>query len=965
MRTLSIDIESYSDVDLLSCGVYRYVESPAFEILLFAYSFDYEEPTVIDLTDFESIPREVLEALWYPSVTKTAYNASFERICLAKHFGKPIPTQEWECTQVLAASCGLPLGLANVSKALRLGEDKAKMKEGKDLINYFCKPCKPTKANGMRTRNLPHHAPEKWELFKKYNAQDVVAENEIRKICLSYRPDATEHKIWCLDQKINDTGVNIDMKLVDSAIAFDERAKKNLLQEAIEISHLDNPTSVAQIKGWLESCEGLTVESLNKKSMPDVLAQIQSDEAKRFLELRNELSKTSVKKYEAMKRCACDDNRARGLFQFAGTRTLRWAGRLIQLQNLPQNHIEPLREAREMVRAELYNEFEAIYENVSSTLSELIRTAIIPSPYHKFLVCDFSAIEARVIAWYAKEEWVLEEFRGDGLIYEATASQMFKVDKHTIKKGGVHSDLRPKGKVAQLACIAKGQLVVTNQGLIPIEQVTLDHLVWDGSDYVSHDGVIYKGKKEVITYEGLTATEDHLVFIEGADEPIPFGEAAKSGAHLVQPRGYWSDFWKREDNKSTKEMEPKLESLLRRDRMYRLWEKRMDSIRQSPKWQIQRMPKLFSASKDLSQVVIQKIICGKAKMHKSEKSRVSQLWCKGNNLRLQKCRGCLCVCCTELRNTTKRYGARPNRQQWKLCCWKPTMVNKTRKYSKQTMQPHKLLESKRMAILKKCCCSKNQGRHDERSYFTGCFGGSKEQKKELETNRREVEVYDILNAGPNHRFTVSGALVHNCGYGGGVGALKAFGADKMGMTEAEMKNTVDLWREANPNIVEWWWSVDRAAKRCVKNKCDAYDEIGGLTFSLDTENDIMYVTLPSGRKMCYLRPRLAKGKFDQTCIIYEGMNQTTRKLESVETYGPKLVENIVQATARDCLRDAMLNLDNAGYKIVMHVHDEVVCEEPIGGRSYADMEKIMAITPSWAEGLPLRGDGEELDFYKK
>ena len=650
MRTLSIDIETYSDVDIGACGAYKYVDSPNFEILLFAYSFDFEPARVIDLMDYEEIPEEVVEALFDPEVVKRAYNAPFERTCLAKHFGRPMPPEQWRCDMVLGAVCGLPLGLAAVSEALGLGEDKAKMKVGKDLIRYFCIPCKPTKSNGYRTRNLPEHAPEKWELFKAYNARDVDSENEITKMLMKYDLDENEQLNWVLDQEINDRGVKLDLELVENAIRFDEQNKEALTEEAIKLTGLSNPNSVSQIKDWLKEQEGLEVDSLNKKAMPDVLEALTTEEAKAFLDLRSKLSKTSVKKYEAMDRCACSDQRAKGLFQFYGTRTGRFAGRLLQLQNFPQNHMPDLDLARQLVKSGDYETFTLLYDDVSSVLSELLRTAIVPEEGNKFIVCDFSAIEARVTAWMAHEQWRLDVFANNGDIYCASASQMFKVP---VVKNGINGHLRQKGKVAELAL----------------------------------------------------------------------------------------------------------------------------------------------------------------------------------------------------------------------------------------------------------------------------------------------------------------------GYGGSVGALKAFGADKLGMTEEEMQDTVNKWRESSPNIVNWWWSMDRAAKRAISKKTSAYDEVGGITFSY--ENGLLFMGLPSGRKLCYYNARIVDGKFGKPVIGYMGTNQKTRKWEVIETYGPKLVENCVQAIARDCLLTAMRRLDEAGFKITMHIHDEVIIEEPIGGRSLSDVEAIMSMPIPWAEGLLLCGDGDEMPYYQK
>lgn len=654
MRTLSIDLETYSSVDLGEAGVYKYCESDDFDVLLFGYSLDYGEVNVIDLAGGCELPDDVLMMLTDPDVLKTAYNASFERTALAAWTGRKMPPEQWSCTMVLAAQVGLPLGLDAVCQAMGLPPDKAK-KDGKALIRYFSKPCAPTLANGGRTRNMPWDDYDKWDRYKSYNKRDVEVENTIRKRLLRYLPDETEQKFWCLDQKINDTGVRLDLQLARNAIDFNERYTSELARKAEAISGLDNVNSTAQVKGWLEQVEGMEIESLNKKAMPDVLAAIKTDEAKEFLALRAELSKTSTSKFDKMLACACSDDHARGLFQFYGaSRTGRFAGRLLQLQNLPQNHLKDLDATRALVRAGLYEELREKHPNITSTLSELIRTAIVPEPDCKFIVVDFSAIEARVIAWIAGEEDDLAEFRGAGKIYEATAARMFGVPKETIVEGNENYALRAKGKVATLAC----------------------------------------------------------------------------------------------------------------------------------------------------------------------------------------------------------------------------------------------------------------------------------------------------------------------GYQGGSGALIAMGALNAGIPEEELPKLVTQWRNAHPHITAWWWSLENAAKKCLRTKCAAMDPQGGIIFEYERGN--MFMRLPSGRRIAYVNATIGTNRFGRESIIYAGSNQVTRKWETLETYGGKLSENCVQATARDCLRTSMLRLDALGYDIRAHVHDEIIINEPKdSGRCLEDVIEVLRKPPEWAESLPLNAAGFEADYYMK
>ena len=446
---MGIDIETYSSAPLSKCGVYRYCDAPDFEILLFSYAFDDEPVQTIDLARGETLPKEVISALEDPDIIKVAYNAQFERVCLSRYLGHWLDPHQWRCTMVMAAYLTLPGRLADA--AVALGTTEKKMEEGKDLIRYFSVPCKPSKTNGGRTRNLPTDAPEKWAVYRQYNAQDVETERAIRKALEKYSLPEQEWELYALDQQINDRGVRVDKKLVKNAIAVDAVFAQAAYQRAKELTGLENPGSVNQLKAWLAD-QDIPMESLAKKIVQEKAAQTDGIVAE-LLNLRLELSKTSVKKYEAMARCVCRDGRVHGLLQFYGAnRTGRWAGRLVQAQNLPQNHLPDLELARDIVKIGDEELLDTLFASVPGTLSELIRTAFIPKDGCRFLVADFSAIEARVLAWLANEEWVLEEFRGKGKIYEATASRMFHIPQESIVKGNPNYEYRQKGKQATLSC---------------------------------------------------------------------------------------------------------------------------------------------------------------------------------------------------------------------------------------------------------------------------------------------------------------------------------------------------------------------------------------------------------------------------------------------------------------------------------------------------------------------------------
>lgn len=760
MKSISIDIESYSDIDINKAGVYRYVDTDAFKILLFAYSVDGGPVQLIDLTRGDSIPKEIVKALSDKSVTKWAYNANFERVALSRFLGMPtgqyLDPEGWKCSMVWAATLGLPMGLAKVGEVLDL--DKQKMTEGRDLIRKFCIPNKKT-----GERLMPEEAPDDWETFRSYNIRDVETEMGIQRRISAFPCSEELWQEYWIDQRINDRGVEVDLTLAKNAVEMSGVLSQDLKERMRDLTGLENPNSTAQLDLWLRE-HGVDMESLGKKDVAAVIDATDDPLIQEVLQLRLQSAKSSVKKYETMLRATCSDGRARGMFQFYGAmRTGRFAGRLLQLQNLPQNHIDNIGLVRELARRGNLDALSVMFDSVPDILSQLIRTAFVAREGSRFIVADFSAIEARVIAWLAGEQWRMDAFAEGKDIYCASASAMFGVP---VVKHGINGELRQKGKVAELACIAEGQLVLTNHGEKPIETVTTDDLVWDGEQWVAHEGVIYKGIKEVITYQGLTATIDHTVYLDK-------GGYAPLAAAVVFGLG--------------------------------------------------------------------------------------------------------------LKKAT----------------------------SEQTANYENQLEPKKAVV------------------------------------------YDIMNAGPHHRYTVSGKLVHNCGYGGSVGALKAFGADKMGLTETEMQSIVDNWRASSPRIVQLWWDVDRAIKQTLED--GTTHRTHGLMFSL--QRGILFIRLPSGRSLAYVKPRLIDGE-----ITYEGVS-SNKGWARLKTWGPKVVENCIQGISRDLLLNAMKQV-GPDARICMHIHDELVIEAD-NSVKLDDVCQKMAQVPEWAEGLLLRADGYETKFYLK
>lgn len=903
MTTLSVDIETHSDFDLRKTGAYRYVEAPDFEILIIAYSIDGQPVQSIDMYDIdEQLYKEFRGLLFDPEVTKYAFNASFERAALAKHFKADMPPSEFVCTMVNSARAGLPLSLDMCATALNI--DMQKDAKGKNLIKYFSMPCKPTKVNGGRTRNYPEHDPEKWQQFIDYCEQDVRVEMAIANEISSIDYPDSEQQLWAIDQLINDRGVHIDEQLMLGAYKLDEISKTDLMKQAKQLTGLDNPNSTQQLLAWFEE-QGLEIDNLRKATVDEYL-QTATGKAHKMLELRQQMSKTSVKKYDKMYQMACNDNRIRGMFQFHGAGTARWSGRGVQMQNLTKHKMTDvdLDIARESIKQQDFDWLDLMLDyEYQDILSQLVRTTFTAQDGYKLAVSDFSAIEARVIAWFAGEQWRLDVFDTHGKIYEASAAQMFNVPIESIGKG---DPLRQKGKVAELACIAEGQRVLTDNGLKPIERVELSDRVWDGEGFVSHDGVINKGYKEVIEYDGLRATTDHMVYIKGQREPIQFGQAAASGARIAQSGNGGRALWLDRNNTPSEKVEKELARPESFRSMHKLWSNFMGTFLQPKKWQVKRLSELLT-EKASAEVVRPKNDSRQTAMHQPERLKLRKLWSKRHRVSFRFSVRGGAAHDEPNQEFKQRFRDRPNRRKRTLRKRKHAMGNTSTELSEPT------------------------------------------------------QVYDILNAGVNHRYTVEDKLVHNCGYQGGVGALKSMGALEMGLTEEELPNIIRDWREANPNIKSFWANCQKAALKVTRD--GKPQTANGVKFY--KKRGHLFAELPSGRALVYRDVKLGKNSWGSTVINFQGMN-INRKWGTVSTYGGKLVENIVQATARDALGVSMARLEEQGYKIVAHVHDEIILEVPDDGHDHLkDIEYIMSQPIDWAEGLNLDSDGFVSPFYMK
>lgn len=956
MRTLAIDLETYSSNNI-KYSVYKYVEAPDFEILLFAYAFDDDPVRVVDLAQGETLPDDVKAALYDKDVIKTAFNANFEINCLRKYF-PDLPEEQWECDRILSLYNSYPPHLAAVAKAMHFDEDRQKDTRGKALIRYFCLPCKPTEANGGRTRNYPKDAPDKWDIFKEYNRQDVVVERAIRDKLVNLRPPDFEHENWLIDQAINRNGIMVNQTLVDNAIRLSGEYREKLLARAMEITGLDNPNSPLQVKGWLEGRLGRTVDSLSKAAVADMLDEDIPGDVREMLSIRQKISKSSIKKYDAMRMAACQDSRIRGMFQFYGAaRTGRFAGRIVQLQNLPRNSMPDLDLARNMVLDGDLEALEICYDDVQDVLSQLIRTALEAPPGKRFIVADFSAIEARVIAWLAGEEWEMKAFAEGKDIYCATASAMFGVP---VVKHGVNGELRQKGKVATLACgygggigalkamgadkmgltdeelqtvvrkwreasphivklwadvenaamkavsgipttikqknlhfhveddalyielpsgrhlvylhphlgknrfgsdailytglggskttagrwgtletyggklvencLAQGTLVLTDRGLVPIEKVSKDTLVWDGISFIRHEGIIDKGVQDCITVDGLIMTPDHRILTE------------KGWMPCVETQGLnWADV--------------RLPHRHQTGRKHERWEIEMavplrlrpseksSRIRPEKEKALYKVMRLHERAFDWPRHDYSRVV---APPHLGRMALIKTAMSEPTCASLQELRGPrhngLRAVARKFPEFPGRYGAliqartpvRPDRQQQRLLAGKLSLGYIQRKFQEQTDKSGRtiLRQDDKRTIRRIGYRCDNAMLSAGPQLAAGIIVDKTKCKK---------RVYDIRNCGPRHRFAV-------------------------------------------------------------------YDP---------------------------------------------------------ETKKVRLVHNCVQAIARDCLCAAMKRLTDAGYKICAHIHDEVILEMPDGKGGLDDAVRIMCQNETWNEGLVMNADGFEAKYYQK
>lgn len=923
MRELSIDIESYSEIDI-KAGVYKYAERA--EILLFAYSVDGGEVECVDMTEDNmcdaALPPKIFEALTDPNVIKKAFNANFERTVIGEYFNTYLDPEQWQCTMILAASAGLPLSLDEASKALGTAEKKDTI--GKALIKYFCVPCKPTKANGGRTRNLPEHAPEKWAQFIEYCKQDVVTEQAICDSLSWLKIPAKEKELWDLDQKINERGVKVDMSLVHSAIRLDKTFRERLTNEAVNITGLDNANSVAQIKQWLEDEEMTDVKSLSKDSVQALIKTVDSEKAKRVLQIRAEMSKTSVKKYTTAIKAISSDGRVRGMFQFCGAnRTWRWAGRILQLHNLPKITYEDplvLDQLRNLVLEEDADTIDLCFGSIPNQLSELIRTMFVPEKGSRLLVGDYKAIEAVLLAWLAGEQWRLDIFKGEGKIYEASAAAMFNVPIETIKKGEGNYPLRAKGKVAELACIAEGQLVLTDKGLVPIEKVSIFDKVWDGSDWATHEGVIFKGYKEVIKYEGLSATKDHLVWVCGERGPVPFGQAATRGSHLVQSGNGGCPVRVGSNYQLGKKMEKRMEGTYGASYVYRMPQRELDKLPLIKSWKNKRLSRLLATQTSTS-LVRAKIERGQTALRKPQHEKLQKLRRQRDTIQVHLNNGICKVGTGEFGNARKGLRLGSSGQQRSLRSWKSQIRIQKRQLRQPEEYGNSRLGTEIMAVCQNSSYQNEISRFNSRTDFRKSAFSSSGKAQELATNTRKVKVFDILNAGPNNRFTVSNVLVHNCGYQGGVGALEKMGALNMGLTAEELPAIIKAWRAASPNIVKLWYGLQRAAIDAIETgELVKYGD-KGLAFKMKRGN--LLFRLPSGR--CLVYPQAAILNYIRKVPIYEerfkpdgspyqklvryehkpskkitfyGVNPDTKQWGLLDTYGGKLTENCLASDTK-------------------------------------------------------------------
>lgn len=983
-KILSIDIETYSSIPI-EYGVYRYADSDDFEILLIGYAWDNEDPVVVDLTAGEKAPTDFIEALTDPDIEKHAFNASFERVCLSKwlygRFGQFIDPQDgWWCTQKHAAMMGLPVSLKDVGSVLGLAEQKDR--RGKALIDYFCKPCRPTASNNSRTRNLPAHDMEKWKIFKQYNYQDVVSERAISQWLDAHYPHEglEDSKIdYRINEQVNDNGILIDMKLVDSILDYYQQYTDSESAKARRLTGLQNPNSLAQLKGWLDE-RGIKTNSITKDTLPDLIKQAQmmhDTAAEDVLTIRSNLSKTSTKKYETMRNCVCSDGRIHGVMNYYGAnRTGRFAARLIQVQNLPRNYLDEIDEVRQIVKSHGWDTLECLGYDIPDVIKQLIRTAIIAPDGDVLSVADFSAIEARVIAWEAREPETQKIFApgGSQKIYEGTAAAMFGVPIETIAKGRENYALRQRGKVATLACLAEGTQVITSNGLKPIEYVTKEDLIWDGENYVRCDGAVYQGEREVISYAGITGTSDHYVLT--TDGWRTLSDAAKSGSLLVQLKPDRDDI--RELGDSLR-LHIVLEGLAQTDGSCPVQEMQETVLVKSGKYEtevIDAVQRLCDARNERKYKVripemARKTSNGTERtMHKSKGSGIFRIRREGNYIRLQEREGSLPIHYANVPRyrKQKKSSDRQNRQQQRICTGKYKAGVGENKQGESKDNGTIGLSTAILAILNNVDDTIPVFWYDSRSGNCYSANSSEDEKKKLAVHKRTARLYDIRNAGINHRYAVSenGIIVHNCGYGGGVGAMRRMDVSHKldNVSDAEVRDMVQKWRLSHPHIVQWWKDIEDACRHVIHY----HDEITLDRFKFRYDGSNLFIRMPSGRWITYFNCRLDPEDGE---IVYAGMD-TAGWNNDIRTYSGKLAENLTQSVARDCLCGAIRHLYHKGYKIIFHVHDEIICEVPDEKNADGDnvwmkqQEQLMtANIGTWDEGIYHPAPGFTSKYYMK
>lgn len=949
---INLDLETTSGADLLKTGVYVYADDPGFAIQLMAYSINGGEVQQIDFTKGEKIPGDLAEALLNPKVIKRAYNAAFERICLSQHLLRDgfIDPEGWECTSVRSSASGLPASLDEVCKALGMDSAVAK-KDGKRLIKLFA-------IAGAD----PEEYPKEWEAYKAYNRNDVIAEMHIRERIDRECP-FTDQEVYVLDQRINDRGVRLDAAFVSTVLGLESKRRDELEKLVKGLTFLHNANSPLAFAKWISMHLGIDVTSANK----DTLAEIKTDDpiALQVLAARRELSLSSVKKFAPMQKGTSGDGRIRGLFRCYGAgRTGRWSSVRVQLQNLAKGDGKlNISIAKEIVGAGNYPLLSMCYDEPMKVLSTLVRPSLIASPDNELVIGDFSSIEARIIAWLANEKWVLDVFKGHGAIYETAAARMYHRPVEEIIAGceagePLAKDQRAKGKVATLACIAEGQKVLTDRGLIPIQNVLNTDLLWDGTSWVSHEGVIFKGFKKTLRYEGLTATSDHLVWVEGQPGPIPFGVAATCNARLLKSGSGRQELRLGKGYQPGTEIHKGLESGLRFDGVHRLRSSSVAIPVESVERRIEWLSDLFT-TEAATKMARQTVDGCETTLPKCERSSIPELRGKRYRIPLRFHITGRAISATGIRTTRTQIGSRPNRQRRPLRSRKYSVYHAKAKRWKSSNHGITGVETGRLALCTHAGSKNAFRRIDTRANYRKSLRGGSKQTEKLAGYTDEVAVYDILNAGPNNRFTVSDVLVHNCGYQGAVGALTKMGGGKMGLSTYEMQQIVNAWRLANPAIVRLWSTIEACARH-VLTTGRAVKGPKGLIFRYDYRTRIMSIQLPSGRCLYYRDVALYAGK-----ISYSGYSSTARVWGKQDTYGGKLAENITQSIARDILAEAMLRAENEGFYTVMHVHDEIVADMPSGNGYSEELKAVMVAPPIWAEGLPLAAKVETSYYYTK